>query len=218
VLASLGGQHALGLVTVSLALAVLLVRILHGDLFINQILAVHVGDGGVGGLEVAKRDEAVAFGQVIVVAGDLRSLARQPAATGPTGALYLGHAGQVPEARERVVQNMLGHHGIEVTDEQLGADLDRLLLISRGLVHANRLSVQPDAVHDARGILGVLLADELDEAVALVRLGDAVFGQVDVDDAAGLQHQLPDQAVDDALIEVSDVDGGLFVLLPGWLA
>lgn len=77
-LASLGGQHALSLVTVPLALAVLLVRILHGDLFIHQILAVHVGDGGVGGLEVAKGDEAVAFGQVIIVAGDLRSLAQQP--------------------------------------------------------------------------------------------------------------------------------------------
>ena len=45
-------------------------------------------------------------------------------------------------------------------------------------------------------------------------LGDAVFGEVNINYAAGLKHKLPYQIVRDALVEVADVDGGFFVLLP----
>lgn len=71
VLAGLGGEGALGLVAVPLALAVLLVRVLHRDLLVHEVLAVHVGDGVVARLEGAEADEAVAFAEVGVVAGDL---------------------------------------------------------------------------------------------------------------------------------------------------
>lgn len=71
VFAGLGGEEALGLVAVALALAVLLVGVLDGDFFVREVLAVHVGDGFVGGLEGGEGDEAVAFAEVGVVAGDL---------------------------------------------------------------------------------------------------------------------------------------------------
>jgi hypothetical protein len=64
-------KHALCFVSVALALPVLLVCILHRDLFVYHVLSVHVGDGGIRGLEVAEGDEAVALGDANVVARDL---------------------------------------------------------------------------------------------------------------------------------------------------
>jgi hypothetical protein len=45
-------------------------------------------------------------------------------------------------------------------------------------------------------------------------LGDAVLGEMDIDDTTGLQHQLPDELIGYALIEVPDVDGRFLVLFP----
>ena len=67
----LGGEHALGLVAVALAFAVLFVGVLDGDFFVHEILAIHVGNGIVGGLEIGEGDETVAFGEVGFVAGNL---------------------------------------------------------------------------------------------------------------------------------------------------
>ena len=67
----LGGEHALCLVAVALAFAVFLVGVLDGDVLVHEILVVHVGDGVVGGFEIAVGDETVAFGEVGLVAGDL---------------------------------------------------------------------------------------------------------------------------------------------------
>jgi hypothetical protein len=68
----LGGEHSFGLVAVALALAVLFVRVLHRDLLVHQVLAVHVGDGVVGSFKVGKGDEAVTFGEVVFIPSDLR--------------------------------------------------------------------------------------------------------------------------------------------------
>lgn len=38
---------------------------------------------------------------------------------------------------------------------------------------------------------------------------------MDVDDAASLEHQLPDELVRHTLIEIADIDGRFLVLLPG---
>jgi Tfp pilus assembly protein PilZ len=67
----LSGKHSLSLVTVSLAFAVLLVSVLNGDLFVHQVLTVHVGDGVIRGLEVGERDESVALGKIVFVTGNL---------------------------------------------------------------------------------------------------------------------------------------------------
>lgn len=196
VLLGLGGQHALGVVAVSLALAVLLVGVLDADVLVHEELAVHVVDGVVAGLEGAVADEAVALAEPVVVAGDL------------------GGRDEGAEATEGIVQDLLVDHGVQVADEQLGADLEGLLLVSRGLVDTQGLAVQTDAVHDLGGVVSVHLAVELDKAEALVQLGDAVLGQVHVDDGAGLHHQLPYHGIAGALVDVANVDRGFFVLLP----
>lgn len=70
-LAGLGGEHALGLVAVALAFAVFFVGVLDRDFFVHEVLAVHIGDGFIGGFEVGEGYEAVPFGEVGIVAGDL---------------------------------------------------------------------------------------------------------------------------------------------------
>lgn len=46
-------------------------------------------------------------------------------------------------------------------------------------------------MHDFYAVVGVLLALELNEAIALVLVGDLVSRQVDVNDRAALDKQLP---------------------------
>lgn len=58
----LSREHTFGLVTVSLALAVLLVRVLDRDFFVHEILAVHVGDGVIRRLKVGEGNESVSLG------------------------------------------------------------------------------------------------------------------------------------------------------------
>lgn len=51
-----------------------------------------------------------------------------------------------------------------------------------------------------------------------MRLRDTVLWQMYVDDAASLQHKLPYHAILDSLIDVTNVDGGFLVLLPGLIS
>lgn len=60
------------LVTVALALAVLLVRVLDVDLFIHEELLVHALNSTIGSFERVVRDEAEAFGNAGFVARNLR--------------------------------------------------------------------------------------------------------------------------------------------------
>jgi hypothetical protein len=68
---SLSGKHSFRLVTVSLTLSVLLVRVLDRDLLVHEVLAVHVGNGIIGRFKVGERNEPIALGQVRFVAGHL---------------------------------------------------------------------------------------------------------------------------------------------------
>jgi hypothetical protein len=115
VLLCLGGEHALSDVAMAFALAVLLVGILHADVLVHEVLAVHVGDGVVGGLEGGVGDEAVALGEPGLVAGDLWRLDERA------------------EARECVVEGLLVDEGVQVADEELSSDFDGLLLVCGGL-------------------------------------------------------------------------------------
>jgi hypothetical protein len=69
-------------------------------------------------------------------------------------------------------------------------------------------------IHDLGRVLGIFLADELDKAVPLMCLRDSVFGEMHIDYASNLKHEFPDKSVGDAFVEVADVHGGFFVLLP----
>jgi hypothetical protein len=197
VLLALGGEFALGLVAVALALAVLLVGVLDRDGLAEQVLAVHGGAGGVAGLERVEADKAVALGDVVVVADNVW-LAQDAA-----------------ELAEGVVEDLLVDLGVEVVDEELGADVDRLLLVGARLVDANGLAPDADPVEHLGGVLGRGGRVELDEAVALVRLRHAVLRHVHLTHRANLRHQLGEQLLREALVDVADVDRGIFILLPG---
>ena len=105
------GEHALGLVAMSLAFAVLFVRILYRYFLVHEVLAVHICNGVVRSFEVGIGDEAVAFGESGLVAG------------------YLWLRNQGAEAAEGVVENALVHHRVEIANEKLCADFDRLGLV-----------------------------------------------------------------------------------------
>lgn len=68
-------------------------------------------------------------------------------------------------------------------------------------------------MHDLDGVVGVLLALELDEAVALVLVGDLVPGDVHVDHRPALREQLPEDVLVDLLVDVARVDRGFLVAL-----
>lgn len=180
----------------SLSLAVLLEGVLHGHLLAEDVLPVEVGNGSITALEVAVADKTKALARAAIFPRNL------------------GNAQQRAEATKGIVENLLVDHGIEVSDEQLGAHLGCLLLISAGLVDAKRLAVELDAVHDVCGVLGVGRGAKLDEAEALVGLGDAISRHVDVVDGAHLEHDFVDHGRGRALVDVANVDRGLLVLLP----
>ena len=147
---------------------------------------------------------------------------------------YLGDLQDDAKSAERVVKKLLVDFRVQITDEKIGADVEVLLMrrrlekrdkqphqvvvpiqtkstrvFFRYLVDADRLAVEFDHVHDLDGVLGVLLVHELDEAVALMVLRDAVFGHMNVDDGACLDEELPQNGLGDLLVETSHVNCGI---------
>ncbi len=64
-------------------------------------------------------------------------------------------------------------------------------------------------VHNLYGIVCILFAHELDEAVALVLLGDTVLGHVHIDHRPRLNKQLPQQPLGHFVVQATDVYGGI---------
>jgi hypothetical protein len=189
-------KQTLRLVSVTLALAVLLVRILHRNLLVHHVLVVHVLDGVVRGLEVGVRHKSIALGQHLFVPCDL------------------GRTRELTKADERVVQRPLVHHLVQVSDEELGTDFDVLLLVSGGLVHTDLAPVEAGPVEYIDSVISVLLGCEFDEAKALVLAVYAVDGHVEGSDAAVVVHELGEQLLGNIFVDVADVDGGFLVLFP----
>lgn len=195
-LLSFGGQLTLGLVTVALALSVLLVCIFDGNLFAQQILPVHGRPSSITGLERTKTDETIALGDVVVVSDNV------------------GLSKDLAELAECVVQDLLVDLRIEVVDEELGSNVDRLLLICARLIHADRLSPDPDSVEDLRCVFGGSGGIELDEAVTLMCLRHSILRHVYLAYGADLRHEFGKQLLGEALVDVADVYGCIFVLFP----
>lgn len=154
-LLSLRGEHTLGLRTVPLALGVLLERVLHRHLLAAQELAVEVLDRLVGRLKVVEADETVTLGLSCAgVARDLQS-AKSKRLPSSLRSTHLWLFGNRAESRKRVVQLLLGHALVEVSNEEVCANVN-LLLIVRGLVDADRLAEQLDLVHDLARVVCVV--------------------------------------------------------------
>ena len=123
----LGRQHSLGLIAVSFTLTIFLVGVLNRNLLVHKILAVHVLDGFVGGLEIGERDETVPLGKVGIVAGDL-SLVNK-CTVGTEESTYLRGSTEATKSPKCIVQDLLGDHGIQVAHEQFSSHLHTLLLV-----------------------------------------------------------------------------------------
>lgn len=133
-------QEALGGRTVALALRILLEGVRDGDGPVAQVLAIHGLNGGVRCFEAGKVDEGIALGVSRVrVTHDLWCLQNDT------------------ECGEGVVEQLLVHLWVQVANEDVGANI-QVLLVSRRLVDADGLAVQLDHVHDLDGVVGVLLS------------------------------------------------------------
>lgn len=153
-------------------------------------------DSFIGAFEFTETEEGVALARTVVVASDLRQI------------------GNASEVAESVVENLLVDHWVQVTNEQVGADLVRLLLIGGGLVDTEILAVELDSVDAFGGVVGIFSGSEFDKAKTLMRLGDSVAGHMDILDGTHLDHDLVNHGGGGPLVNVSDVDGSIFVLLP----
>lgn len=196
VLLPLCGELPLRFVSVPLTLAVFFVCVLDSDLLTEQILAVHRLLGCIRCLERVVRHESVTLGNIVLVADDGR----------------WRHEGS--ELREGIEKDLLVDLLVQVVDEKLGADIRWLLLVGARFVHADGFLMQPNTVQDFGSIVGALGGIELDESIALMRPRDAVHGHVHIVYGAHLGHELPEVGFADALVEVADIDGRVFVLLP----
>lgn len=186
----------LRIVSVTFSSAVLLECVLHRNLLAENVLPIQVRNGRIRAVKIAIAHKPKSLAETTIIPR------------------HLGQAQQRTKSREGIVQDLLIDHMIQTTDEQLSAHLGALLLVGTSFVHTQRFPVELDAVHDGRGVLGVLGGAELDEAEALVGLGYAVAGHVDVDDGAHLEHYFVDHGWGGAFVDVADVDGRVLVLLP----
>lgn len=196
------GELPLRLRAVALAAAVVLEGVCHGDGPVAEELPVHRLDRRVGRLEGVKLHEAVALCL---------------AALGVPGDLGVGD--DLPERGERVQEHPLVDGRVEVPDEQARAHVEdgarAEVAPELGLDGADGPPEEGHAVHDARGVVGVLGRGELGEAKAGVAVGRAVSGDVHADDGARLEHQLPQEVLCDLGGELADKHGGLLVALFG---
>lgn len=173
--------------------AVLLHCVRDVDGAIEEELAVEALNGRIASLERVEADEAVVLGSV---------------GSGISG--YFGQTNDVSKSTECLVQHSFIDGCIEVAHEEVCANID-LLLVAAGLVDTDGLPKQLDTVHDLASILSVCLCLELCESIPLVSSSDPVLWQVHVDDGSCLQHQLPNQGVCAAVVEVAHVASRILV-------
>jgi hypothetical protein len=108
----LSSEHALRWVTVPFTLAVFLIRVLDGYVFIHQILSIHICDCIVRGLEIGIRHKTIAFREpVFRVASDL------------------GRGDKGAKAGECIIEGFLINHGVQVANEELGPNFYCFLLV-----------------------------------------------------------------------------------------
>lgn len=179
----------------ALSLAVLLEGVADGDGSVAEVLPVHGLDGGVGSLETGVVDER----ETLRVAS-FRI------------ALDFGCGQDDSEGGECVVEELLVDFGVEVADENVGADVE-VLLMRGGFVDTDRLAKQFYHVHYFYGIICVVLPEELYESVALVQHGDPILRHVDVDHGASLHEQLPEKSLIHLVVQAAHVDSGVLVSL-----
>jgi hypothetical protein len=105
-------QHSLCRVAMPLSFAIFLICVLNADVFVHEILAVHICNSIIRGLKITVGYEAIALREAVL---------------GIACNLWWGD--ERAKAREGVVESLFVDHGVKVTNKELGANLDCLLLV-----------------------------------------------------------------------------------------
>lgn len=180
-------------------LAVLLDCVVHCDVLVEQELSVERLNGSIRSLKTVEGDECKSF---------WLATCRIPR--------HLWKPYDTTKCREGLVEQSFVDRWVETTDEQVGANINLFAVVGR-FVDTDGLAVKLESVHDFACIVGILFGLELGKGIALVRLCDAVFGQVEVDKRTGLDHEFPDDGIGSAIVYVANVAGGILVAIKlGW--
>lgn len=116
------------------------------------------------------------------------------------------------EVAEGFIEQLLINFQIKVAHEDIGTYI-LCSLILRCLIDLDGLTIELDHVHYLDGVICILLALELDEAVPLVLVRDFIAGDVNIDHWPALREEFPEHVLIDLLVEVAAVDSGLLVAL-----
>lgn len=198
------------------AFSILLHGKVDGDGFVEQVLVVERLDRCVGRLEGIVRHEAVAFR--FGCRGVACHLENEPKAKHGFFAAtfhsktHLWQAHDRSERRKGIEQHPFVDAWIKVANKEICSNVD-LLPITAGLVDAQRFPIELDSVHDLASVVSILFGLELDKAVALMGLRDAVLGQMHVDNGPGLEHQFPDERIRGSLVDVAAVARRILVAI-----
>ena len=159
--------------SVPLPVCVLLVRVRHRDGPVAQELTVHRLDRRIGRLERVIGHEP------------------EPSAVPRVGVPHdLGRLDHDAKRAEGIVQELLVQLRIQIADEEVGADVVRLL-IDGSLVRADRLTEQLDHVQHLDGVVRVIFSPVLHEGVTLMRVAHAILRHVHVHHRSRLDKRLP---------------------------
>ena len=116
------------------------------------------------------------------------------------------------EVAEGFIEQLLIYFEVKVAHEDIGPDILCAFILGC-LIDLDGLTIELDHVHYLDGVICVLLAFELDEAVPLVLVRDFVARDMHVDHWSTLREEFPEHVLIDLLVEVSAVDSSLLVAL-----
>jgi hypothetical protein len=191
------------------AAAVLFESVLDDDGPVGDVLSIHRRQRGIRRVKVCILDKPIAFGRAAAASGGVG------VATIRATAHDVGRVDERPKGGKRVVEEFFVDNVSEVADKEVCADVAGAAVCGGGLLQAEGPPKEGDHVEYLCGVGGVALGAEFAKPIAVVAAGDAVARDVDVAHGAGLGHELPQQVVADALLELAHVHGRLGVAVGG---
>jgi hypothetical protein len=155
------------------AFIILFDSIFSPDLSAGEILSIHLLNCQIWRSKVIKTDKAVSFtGSVFWI---------------PVDFCVDDHT----KIAESLIKHLLVNLGIQITNKDVSANILSSLILG-GLVDLDRLTEHFDHMHDLDRVISVILALELNKPIPLVIVGNLVSGEMDVNDGATLDKQLPE--------------------------
>lgn len=114
------------------------------------------------------------------------------------------------EIAEGLIEHFLIDLWIEISNKKIGSNVLGSFILG-GFIDFDGFSEHFDHVHDFNRVVCVLLAFELNKAIALMLIGDFISWQMDINYGPALNEEFPEEIFGDFLVEVADVDGCLLI-------